>query len=124
MANDCVGADVENIVNSLTPGDIVLLENLRFHHAEEHPDDDPSFARNLAKLADAYVNDAFGAAHRDHSSITTITKYFPNNSASGFLMTKEIQFLGNALMNPEKPFYAILGGAKTSTKTWSNSFSS
>lgn len=116
MASDCIGHEVETIVNNMKDGDVVFLENVRFYPAEEKPELDPSFAQNLAKLGDIYINDAFGACHRAHSSITTITKYFPKCSAAGFLLEKEIAFLGQLLAHPKKPFYAIIGGAKVSTK--------
>lgn len=116
MAPDCVGKEVESIVKSLKPGDILLLENLRFHKGEEKPSEDPSLVENLAKLGDVYVNDAFGTAHRAHASTALITKYFPHKSASGFLLEKEIEYLGKHLLNPKRPFYAVLGGAKLSTK--------
>lgn len=116
MAPDCIGNAVEAMASALNPGDVLLLENLRFHKGEEHPDDDPAFSAQLAKLGDVYVNDAFGTAHRAHASTAVIAKYFPNNSAAGFLLEKEIQFLGNSLAHPVKPFYALIGGAKVSTK--------
>lgn len=93
-----------------------MLENLRFYPAEEDPKSDPSFAKKLASLGDAYVNDAFGTAHRAHSSTTTIASYFPTRSAVGLLMQKEIEFLGESLLHPKRPFCAIIGGAKISTK--------
>lgn len=116
MAPDCVGNEVQSIAAALKPGDVLLLENLRFHAAEENPEIDINFAKNLASLGDFYVNDAFGAAHREHSSITSITQYFKGKSATGFLLEKEIHFLGDLLLNPKRPFYAIVGGAKISSK--------
>lgn len=116
LATDSIGPDVEKMAKNLKPGEILLLENLRFHEAEEEPEKDPSFAKHLSTLGDIYVNDAFGTAHRAHSSTATIAKYFPNKAAAGFLMQKEISFLGSILTNPKRPFYAILGGAKVSTK--------
>jgi len=116
MAPDCIGQQVEEMCASLKPGQVVLLENVRFHEAEEKPELDPSFAKQLAKLADVYINDAFGSAHRAHSSTTTVAQYFPEKAASGFLMEKEIEFLGMSLKNPKRPFQAIIGGAKVSTK--------
>lgn len=116
MAPDCVGPDVQNLAKGLKPGDVLLLENLRFHRAEEFPEEDPSFAKDLASLADFYVNDAFGTAHRKHSSTYTITQYFPGKAAAGYLMEKEIHFLGEVLENPKRPFLALIGGAKISTK--------
>ncbi len=116
MALDCIGSEVENLAKNLKPKDILLLENLRFYEAEEKPDLDPNFAKNLAKLAEIYVDDAFGAAHRKHSSIFTITKYFPNKSVAGFLMKNEISHLQKIVKNPQRPFYAIIGGSKISSK--------
>jgi phosphoglycerate kinase len=116
MASDCIGNDVKEMVKNLKKNDIILLENLRFHKAEEKPEEDESFAEQLSQLGDLYVNDAFGTAHRKHSSTYTITKYFPNKSAAGFLIKKEIEFLGLAISDPKRPFYAILGGAKVSSK--------
>ena len=116
MASDCIGKDVEKLAKSLKPKEILLLENLRFHEGEEHPENDPSFAKQLASMGDIYINDAFGSSHRKHSSTYTITKYFPKASLSGFLLDKEISFLGNNLKMPKRPFYAIIGGAKISTK--------
>jgi phosphoglycerate kinase len=116
MANDCIGANVEKLASDLKPGQILLLENLRFHDAETHPEKDPSFAKDLSKLGDIYVNDAFGTAHRVHSSTTTITKYFQSNSICGFLLEKEIHYLSKLINNPPKPYHAIIGGKKISTK--------
>ncbi|HEY8530794.1 MAG TPA: phosphoglycerate kinase, partial [Limnochorda sp.] len=110
--NDCVGPEAEAAARSLRPGEVLLLENLRFHPEEEK--NDPEFARKLASLADAYVNDAFGAAHRAHASTEAVARLLP--AAAGFLMLKEIQIMGGALENPERPFLAILGGAKVSDK--------
>lgn len=116
FAHDCIGLDVEKMAKNLKPGQALLLENLRFHAAEEKPEIDPSFAKKLAKLGDFYVNDAFGTAHRAHSSTATITKYFPETAVAGFLLQKEIEFLGAAFAHPKHPFYAVIGGAKISTK--------
>lgn len=116
MAPDCIGGEVEALCSKMQPGDVLLLENLRFYPAEEQPELNPSFAKNLAKLGDVYINDAFGSAHRAHSSTTTIAQYFPNKAAAGFLLQKEIAFLGTALGEPKRPFFAIIGGAKVSTK--------
>lgn len=116
MAPNCIGSDVERLVSNLKPGQILLLENLRFHKAEEKPEKDPSFAKSLASLGDLYVNDAFGTAHRAHSSTATITKYFPGKAAAGLLLQKEIDFIGNTLDDPKRPLQAIIGGAKISTK--------
>ncbi len=109
---DCIGSQVESVVSKMKAGDVLLLENLRYHPGEEKNDEE--FARSLAKLADMYVNDAFGAAHRAHASTVGITKFLP--SAAGFLLKKEIEYLKGAIDNPIKPFVAILGGAKVSGK--------
>lgn len=116
MAKDCVGQEVDNQVRTLQPGQILLLENLRFHEGEEKPELDPSFAKQLSQLGSYYIDDAFGAAHRPHASITTIAQYFPGKAASGFLLEKEIAYLGEKLTHPARPFYAILGGAKIGSK--------
>lgn len=116
MAPDSVGAKVEEMVSGLKNGQVLMLENLRFHIGEEHVEQDEQFVRQLAKLGDAYVNDAFGTAHRAHASTAVIAKYFPGKSAAGFLLEKEVEFLGEALKNPKRPFCAIVGGAKISTK--------
>ena len=112
MATDCVGPEAEAAVQALQPGGILLLENLRFHPEEEQ--NDPLFAQALARLADIYANDAFGTAHRAHASIAGVAAYLP--AVSGLLMEKEIGYLGRVLSNPERPFTAILGGAKVSDK--------
>ncbi len=109
---DCVGPEVQAKVAAMKPGEVLMLENVRFHAEEEK--NDPEFASQLAALANAYVNDAFGTAHRAHASTTGVAKHLP--AAAGFLMTKEIQELGRLLSNPERPFAAILGGAKISSK--------
>ncbi len=116
FAEDCIGPEAEKKAQKLKPKEILLLENLRFYPAEEDPKQDPSFAKKLSQLADFYVNDAFGAAHRAHSSITEVPKYFPNKSAAGCLMQKEIFFLSGLLETPKHPFFAIIGGAKLSSK--------
>jgi phosphoglycerate kinase len=113
FANDCVGPDAESKVAALDAGDVVLLENLRFHPEEEKNDD--GFAAQLASLCDVYVNDAFGTAHRAHASTVGITRHVAK-AAAGFLMQKELEYLGRAVNNPEHPFVAILGGAKVSDK--------
>nr|MBC7245167.1 phosphoglycerate kinase [Chloroflexota bacterium] len=110
--DDCIGPEVEKAVAALKPGDVLLLENLRFHAEEEA--NDPEFARQLAALADIYVNDAFGAAHRAHASTEGIAHFLP--AVAGFLMERELTFLGKALAEPARPFVAILGGAKVSDK--------
>src|SRR5205823_676384 len=112
MAPDCVGPEVEALAKALQPGQVLLLENLRFHNEEEKNDLD--FARQLASLGEIYVNDAFGTAHRAHASTEGVTHYLPG--VAGFLMEKEINFLGSALENPRRPFAAIIGGAKVSDK--------
>lgn len=111
-ARDCVGPEAEQAVAALGPGDVLLLENLRFHPEEEA--NDPDFARQLASLADIFVNDAFGAAHRAHASTTGVAQYLP--AVAGFLMEKEIDYLDRAVSSPERPFVAIIGGAKVSDK--------
>ncbi len=113
FATDCVGDEVTKMVGELEDGQILLLENLRLHTGEEANDHD--FARQLAAYADVYVNDAFGAAHRAHASTEGITKYV-DKCVAGLLMEKELNFLGKALSDPERPFAAILGGAKVSDK--------
>jgi phosphoglycerate kinase len=113
FADDCVGAEVEKQVDGLMPGQILLLENLRFHPEEEK--NDPEFSKELAKLCDVYVNDAFGTAHRAHASTEGIT-HFVDEKVAGLLMAKELDFLGKALNDPGRPFVAILGGAKVSDK--------
>ena len=110
---ECVGPEAEEMASKLEKGQALLLENLRFHAEEEKNDED--FSKQLAKLAEFYVNDAFGTAHRAHASTVGITK-FVQKSAAGLLMEKELQYLGRALENPERPFVAILGGAKVSDK--------
>ncbi|HEX8891596.1 MAG TPA: phosphoglycerate kinase [Pyrinomonadaceae bacterium] len=113
FADDCVGDEVKAKVDALSDGDVLLLENLRFHAEEEK--NDPEFAKQLASLCDVYVNDAFGAAHRAHASTAGITKYVAR-AAAGLLMQKELDYLGRVITNPEHPFVAILGGAKVSDK--------
>jgi phosphoglycerate kinase len=113
FANDCIGDEVKSLINATDNGGIVLLENLRLHAGEEV--NNSQFAENLSELCDVYVNDAFGAAHRGHASTEGITK-FVKQSVAGLLMEKELEFLGKALNNPERPFVAILGGAKVSDK--------
>jgi len=110
--DDSVGPEVEAAVRAARPGDVLLLENLRFYPQEEK--NDPAHAAALARLGDVYVNDAFGAAHRAHASTAGVAKHLP--AVAGFLMQKELDFLGAALENPERPFVAILGGAKISDK--------
>ena len=112
MAKDVVGEDATSKAAELKEGEILLLENVRFHR--EETDNDPEFSKKLADMAEIFVNDAFGAAHRAHSSTEGVAAYLP--AVSGLLIEKELQFLGNALNNPERPFVAILGGAKVSDK--------
>lgn len=116
MANDCIGNEVQQLAQHLKPEDVLLLENVRFHSAEENPPSDPSFAENLAKLGEIYCNEAFATSHREHSSIFSITRFFPHKSCAGFLMDKEIAFLGGVVDRPKRPFYAIIGGSKISSK--------
>ncbi len=113
FARDCIGEQVEAIVNSLKSGEVLLLENLRFHSEEEK--NDPEFAKKLAALGDVYINDAFGSAHRAHASTEGVTKYI-KICAAGYLMQKELDYLGKAVTSPVRPFTAILGGAKISGK--------
>ena len=112
MSKDVIGEDTKKKVSELKQGEILLLENVRFHR--EETDNDPEFSKTLASIAEIYVNDAFGAAHRAHSSTVGVAEYLP--AVSGFLIEKELKFLGGALENPERPFMAILGGAKVSDK--------
>ncbi len=113
FADDCIGESAEAAVEKLGDGDVLLLENLRYY--KEETDNDPTFAEKLAKLGDLYVNDAFGTAHRAHASTEGVTRHFKHRAA-GFLMMKELEYLGKALENPERPFVAIMGGAKISGK--------
>lgn len=112
MANDVIGEEAMSKASNLKEGEIMLLENVRFHR--EETDNDPEFAKKLASMAEIFVNDAFGTAHRAHASTTGIADYIPG--VAGFLIEKELKFLGNAINNPERPFVAILGGAKVSDK--------
>lgn len=112
MAPDCIGSDVEKMVDALKPGEIILLENLRFHPEEEKNDE--SFARALASLGDVFVQEAFGAVHRAHASTASINKFL--DSGAGFLLAREIEYLDKAISNSTRPFMAILGGAKVSDK--------
>ncbi|MCU7494274.1 MAG: phosphoglycerate kinase [Ignavibacteria bacterium] len=113
MAPECVGQEVKDLVNSMKNGDVLLLENLRFHAEEEK--NNPEFAKQLAELGEVYINDAFGSAHRAHASTEGVTKYISINAA-GYLMQKELDYLGKAISEPERPYCAILGGAKISGK--------
>jgi phosphoglycerate kinase len=113
FVKDCIGDEVRKIAAALRPGDVLLLENLRFHIEETN--NDAKFARELGSLADLYVDDAFGAAHRAHASVEAIAHYF-ENPAAGLLMEKELRYLDGALKDPKRPLLAIIGGAKVSTK--------
>ncbi|MDL1968877.1 MAG: phosphoglycerate kinase [Deltaproteobacteria bacterium] len=113
MATDCIGPDIEKIVSNMNTGNILLLENLRFHPEEQNNDDE--FAKKLAKLCDIYVNDAFAVSHRFHASIVAITKYAPL-SVAGFLLQKELDYFEKAMADPKRPLVAIIGGLKVSSK--------
>lgn len=113
MAPDCIGEEVENLVDSMNPGECVLLENLRFHAGET--ENSPKFANKLSRLADLYVNDAFGAAHRTHASTVGVTQFF-EQCAAGFLLEKEIKYFSKVLESPKRPYLAVVGGAKISDK--------
>ncbi|MBQ0104624.1 MAG: phosphoglycerate kinase, partial [Armatimonadetes bacterium] len=110
--DDCIGTEVKSVVDAMVPGDVVLLENVRFYKAETKNKEE--FAKELASFGEIFVNDAFGTAHRAHASTEGVTHYIPG--VSGFLIEKELQYLGNAVANPERPFIAILGGAKVVDK--------
>jgi phosphoglycerate kinase len=112
MAPDCIGPEVEALARALKPGDVLMLENVRFHKEEEK--NNPEFAKKLAVLGDVYVNDAFGSAHRAHASTEGVARYLP--AVSGFLMEQELEYLSRATENPARPYVAILGGAKISDK--------
>jgi phosphoglycerate kinase len=112
LAPDCVGEEVKGRIAKLAPGEAILLENVRFY--SEETENDPEFARKLAELGDIFVNDAFGSAHRAHASTEGVAHFLP--AVSGFLMEKEMEFLGNAVENPKRPFVAVLGGAKVGDK--------
>ncbi len=114
FVNDCIGDEVEKAAADLKPGEVLLLENLRFY--DEETAGDEAFAQKLAKLGDAYVNDAFGTAHRAHASTTIVAKFFPENKVFGALLAKEIESLDKVLKNSEKPVTAVLGGSKVSSK--------
>lgn len=114
FAPDCIGEEAKTMAAALKPGEVLLLENLRFYKEEEKGD--PEFAKKLACLADVYVNDAFGTAHRAHASTTIIADYFPGKSMFGYIMENEISSIDKVMRDPKKPFTAILGGAKVSTK--------
>lgn len=108
--------NIEDPLPALKPGDVVLLENLRFYEGEKKPQSDPSFVQKLVSFGDLYVNDAFGTAHRKHASTYEVVKEFPGKAAAGFLMEKEVEALKGILEKPKRPFYAIIGGAKISSK--------
>jgi 3-phosphoglycerate kinase len=112
LASDVIGDSAKSLVNGLKEGEVILLENLRFHKEEE--ENDREFSKELASLAEVYVNDAFGTAHRAHSSTAGVAEFLP--AVCGFLIKKEIEVMGGALSNPERPFIAILGGKKVSDK--------
>src|SRR5690606_29788854 len=114
FVNDCIGLEVENAASNLNAGEILLLENLRFHAEEEKGD--VAFAEKLAKVGDIYVNDAFGTAHRAHASTAIIAQFYPNNKCFGYLLAKEIESINKVLSDSEKPVTAILGGSKVSSK--------
>ena len=114
FCHDCIGEDAQNMTKDLKPGEILLLENLRFYDEEEKGD--VTFAKNLSKYADAYVNDAFGTAHRAHASTAIIAQYFPETKFFGLLMAKELEAIDKVLKNGEKPVTAIIGGSKVSSK--------
>ena len=115
LPDDCVGDGVAKLAAELVPGQILLLENLRFHAEEKK--NDPSFAAQLASFADTYVNDAFGTSHRAHASVVGVAGHFAfERRAAGFLIKRELDFLGSALESPKRPFVAVLGGAKVSDK--------
>jgi phosphoglycerate kinase len=116
FAKDCIGEEARIKADLLKEGEILLLENLRFHIGEENPQQEPDFAKELSSLGDFYVNDAFGAAHRAHASITEIIPFFPGRCALGFLIQKELSALNSLLQDTRRPFHAIIGGAKISTK--------
>lgn len=113
LAPDCIGPEVEKLSAELKPGDILLLENLRFHKGEEK--NDPEFAQSLARLAEVYVNDAFAVSHRAHASVEGMTKFF-KEKAAGLLMKQELHYLGQVMENPTRPLVAVIGGAKVSGK--------
>lgn len=116
FATDCIGKETEKAVQELKGGQVLVLENLRFYPAEEKPSLDPNFGKQIAALADFYVNDAFGTAHRAHTSTVIVPSLLPNKSVLGLLMQKELAFLTPLFKNPSRPFFAVIGGAKISTK--------
>ena len=116
FVSHCIGNEVQEKAKNLKPGELLLLENLRFYEGEEFPEKDLSFAKSLAELGEVYINDAFGAAHRSHASTTEVTRYFGKNCGMGFLMEREVLSLSKILLNPDRSFYAIIGGAKIGNK--------
>lgn len=114
FVSDCIGSEVETAAKALKPGEVLLLDNVRFYPGEEA--NDAAFAASLAKLGDVYINDAFGSAHRAHASTHAVAAHFPGKAVAGLLMEKELAYLGRALANPKRPFVAIIGGAKISSK--------
>ncbi|MCB0770732.1 MAG: phosphoglycerate kinase, partial [Flavobacteriales bacterium] len=114
FASDCIGEDAKAKAAALKTGEVLVLENLRFHPEEEAGDE--AFSKNLAALGDVYVNDAFGTAHRAHASTTVVAKFFPNDKLFGHLLQAEIDSVGKVLKNPERPMTAIVGGSKVSSK--------
>ncbi len=113
LAPDCIGPEVEKMASAMKPGDVLLLENLRFHKEEEK--NDPNFAKSLASLAEIYVNDAFAVSHRAHASVEAVTKFF-KEPAAGFLMKEELHYLNRVMQSPARPLVAVIGGAKVSGK--------
>ncbi len=114
LAPDCIGAEVQAMAKALKPGEVMMLENLRFHKGEEKGDEE--FAKQLAENGDCWVNDAFGTAHRAHASTAVIAKFFPNDKMFGYLIESEVESLDKVVKNPQRPLTAIMGGAKVSTK--------
>lgn len=116
LAPDCIGDEVQEMKKKLKPGEVLLLENTRFHEAEEHPEKDPSFSEQLSYFSDIFVNDSFSSAHRNHASTAEVASHFPGKACMGFSLANEERFLKKKLLDPERPFVAIVGGAKISSK--------
>jgi 3-phosphoglycerate kinase len=116
MAPNCSGMEVDELAKNLKSGEILFLENLRFHPGEEHPEKEQAFVNSLANLGTVYINEAFGSSHRAHASTAILPQFFPGKAAAGFLLQKEIAYLSSTLLNPNRPFCAILGGSKISSK--------
>lgn len=116
FVEDCIGESVQKIKQELKPGEVLLTENLRFYEAEENPSVDPTFSEQLAKYCDVYVNDSFSSAHRNHASTAQIAVHFPEKAYMGLSLAQEEKFLKKKLLEPDRPFYAIIGGAKISSK--------